>query len=187
MSLIISWMWINFLLPREKLIPQIFLPNQQKFVSKIQSSSVCESSSFDSESLIGISRNPRKQRNPRAAAEKEPAWRLIGVNAIKRIAAPIIAQITAVDQQVRSSAIAPESRDAEPMYLPVCLAENQSALPKRSHASGLICVYYAPKGKEGEINGQIWISGYAIRRSKIAFILHSEYRFLCNTMYNGKI
>jgi len=63
---------------------------------------------------------------------------------------PIIAQITAVDQQVRSSAISTGNLEMPNRWILVCLAENQFGSVKEA-ASGLICVHYAMKGKGEEM------------------------------------
>lgn len=87
----------------------------------------------------------------RTGAEKEPTWRLIGVNAIKRLAVPIIAQITAVDQQVRSSVISTRNLEI-PNWCESRFA-SRKINPTQRDASGLIYVHYAIKGKEGDEKG----------------------------------
>lgn len=86
--------------------------------------------------------------------EKEPTWWLIGVNAIKRLTVPIIAQITAVDQQVRSSVIS--TRNLEMPNWCESRFASRKINPTQRDASGLICVHYAMKGKEGEMETE-WI------------------------------
>lgn len=115
------------------------------------------------------------QLPPRAAAEKEPVWRLIGVNAIKRIAS---ADHRANHCRWSASALERDRRGISRCRADVCI---YPGLPRGKSIRFAKEIRTYPRldlrllRDQGERGGDkwsdTWISGRAIRPSKIAFIL----------------